>query len=190
MDKKRSRPSSKKSTIRPFTAVPTRSERIVELTPAKRLEKEESVMKPEISGPAQIPSGLHPMSQSAVGFETANKHAAKDSVRPPVQQAWESPPTSPKKRISTAIPPYSPGHKRGMKKVENAKDLSYIAERVVALCVRKDIYTRMRFDGAFLRINSRFRTFFILLICPSFGRSFRRAFHFFKVAFVDFYFLV
>ena len=140
MDKKRSRPSSKKSTIRPFTAVPTRSERIVELTPAKRLEKEESVMKPEISGPAQIPSGLHPMSQSAVGFETANKHAAKDSVRPPVQQAWESPPTSPKRRMSTAIPPYSPGHKRGMKKVENAKDLSYVTERTGALCVRKDKY--------------------------------------------------
>ena len=123
MDKKRSRPSSKKSIMRPFTAVPTRTERIVQLSPAKRLEKEESVMKPEISVLAQIPTGWHPISQSAVGFETANKQAAKDSVRPPLQQAWESPPTSPR-RMSTAIPPFSPGHKRGMKKVGNTKDLS------------------------------------------------------------------
>ena len=120
MEKKRSRPSTKKSTMRPFTAVPTRTERIVQLTPAKRLEKEESVMKPEISGPARIPAGWHPMSQSAVGFEAANKQAAKDSVRPPLQQAWESPPPSPRK-MSMVIPPFSPGHKRGMKKVETPK---------------------------------------------------------------------
>lgn len=122
MDKKWNRQARRRSSVRPFTALSPRAERNVELTPAKRLEVEDSVMKPEIRGPTQIPIGGHLMSQSAVGFEVANKQAAKESPRPPLQQAWESPPMSPERRISVRIPPFSPGHKRGMKKVECVTD--------------------------------------------------------------------